>query len=69
MAEIQEDFANLNRLIDEIMRESVEAVEEVQTETQPEDETSRRRMSNPIKKKQKKNKTSFQKKLKNCGTR
>ena len=38
MAANQEDVANLNRLIDEIMRESVEAVEEVQTETQPEEE-------------------------------
>ena len=34
----QDDVANLNRLIDEIMRESVEAVEEIQTETQPEEE-------------------------------
>ena len=38
MAANQEDVANLNKLIDEIMRESFEAVEEVQTETQPEDE-------------------------------
>ena len=38
MAANQEDGANLNRLIDEIMCESVEAVEEVQTETKPKEE-------------------------------
>ena len=38
MATNQEKFANLNKLIDEIMRENVEAVEEVQSETQPEEE-------------------------------
>ena len=30
----QDDITNLNKLIDEIMRESVEAVEEVQLEPQ-----------------------------------
>ena len=34
----QEDVANINRLIDEIMREDVEAVEEVQSENQFEKE-------------------------------
>ena len=34
MAANQDDIANLNKLIDEIMRESVDAVEEVQTKTQ-----------------------------------
>ena len=38
MAAHQEDIANLNRLIDEIMRDIVEAVEEIQTKTQPEEE-------------------------------
>ena len=37
MASNQDDIANLNKLIDEIMRESVEAVEEVQLEPQPEE--------------------------------
>ena len=38
MAAPQEDVANLNRLIDEIMQDSVKAVEEIQTETQPEED-------------------------------
>ena len=35
MAANQGDIADLNKLIDEIMHESVEAVEEVQLEPQP----------------------------------
>ena len=35
MAANQDDIADLNKLIDEIMHESVEAVEEVQLEPQP----------------------------------
>ena len=38
MATIHDEVANLNKLIDEIMCENVEAVEEVQSETQPEEE-------------------------------
>ena len=38
MASNQDDITNLNKLIDEIMRESVEAVEEVQLEPQPGEE-------------------------------
>ena len=38
MAAHQEDVANLNRLIDKIMLDNVEAVEEIQTETQPEED-------------------------------
>ena len=38
MAANQDDVANLNKLIDEIMCENVEAVEEIQSETQPEEE-------------------------------
>ena len=38
MASHQEDVANHNRLIDEIMRDNVEAVEEIQTKTQPEED-------------------------------
>ena len=38
MAENQDDITNLNKLIDEIMRESVEAMEEVQLEPQPREE-------------------------------
>ena len=37
MAANQDDIANLNKLIDEIMLESVEAVEEVQLGPQPEE--------------------------------
>ena len=38
MATNQDEVANLNKPIDEIMRENVEAVEEVQLEIQPEEE-------------------------------
>ena len=38
MASNQDEITNLNKLIDEIMRESVEAVEEVQLEPQPREE-------------------------------
>ena len=38
MAANQDDITNLNKLIDEIMRENVEAVEEVQLEPQPGEE-------------------------------
>ena len=47
MAANQDDVANLNRLIDEIMRESVEAVEEVSTETQPEEERNVEKENQP----------------------
>ena len=40
MAANQDEMANLNKLIDEIMRENVEAVEEVQSENQPEEEVN-----------------------------
>ena len=36
----QDEMANLNKLIDEIMRKNVEAVEEVQSENQPEEEAN-----------------------------
>ena len=38
MAANQDEVANLNKLIDEIMDENVEAVEEVQSKNQPEEE-------------------------------
>ena len=38
MAANQDEVNNLNKLINEIMSENVEAVEEVQSETQPEEE-------------------------------
>ena len=38
MAANQDDITNLNKLIDEIMRESVEVVEEIQSEPQPGEE-------------------------------
>ena len=40
MAANQDEIANLNRLIDKIMRNNVEAVEEVQSETQSEEEVN-----------------------------
>ena len=45
MAAHQEDVSNLNRLIDEIMRDNVEAVEEVQLKNQPEEEVRWPRVS------------------------
>ena len=38
MAANQDNITNLNKLVDEIMRESVKAVEEVQLEAQPREE-------------------------------
>ena len=40
MAANQDEMANLNKLINEIMRKNVEAVEEVQSENQPEEEVN-----------------------------
>ena len=62
MAANQDDITNLNKLIDEIMRESVEAVEEVQLEPQPgeginvEQGTSQRKKSMRLHKGLKRNK-------------
>ena len=47
MAAHQEDISNLNRLIDEIMRDNVEAVEEIQTETQPEEDRNVEKGNHP----------------------
>ena len=40
MAANKDEMANLNKLIDEIMCENVEAVEEVQSENQPKEEVN-----------------------------
>ena len=40
MAANQDEVNNLNKMIDEIMRDNVEAVEEAQSETQPEEEVN-----------------------------
>ena len=40
MAANQDEMANLNKLIDEIICENVEVVEEVQSENQPEEEVN-----------------------------
>ena len=40
MATNQDEVNNLNKMIDEIMRDNVEAVEEAQSETQPEGEVN-----------------------------
>ena len=47
MATNQDGIANLNKLIDEIMRENVEAVEEVQLEPQPGEEIDIEQVSQP----------------------
>ena len=48
----QEDVVNINRLIDEIMRDSVEAVEVIQTETQPEEDRNVEKGNQPEKEEQ-----------------
>ena len=40
MAANQEEVDNLNKMIDEIMNDNVEAVEEAQQETQPEEKVN-----------------------------
>ena len=40
MAANQDEVNNLNKMIDEIMRDNVEAVEEAQSETQPKEEVN-----------------------------
>ena len=40
MAANQDEVNNLNKMIDEIMRDNVEVVEEAQSETQPEEEVN-----------------------------
>ena len=52
MATPQENVANLNRLIDEIMRENVEAIEEVQSENQLEEEGNVNQGNQPEEEKQ-----------------
>ena len=47
MAANQDDIANLNKLIDEIMHENVEAVEEVQLEPQPGEEINVEQVTQP----------------------
>ena len=47
MAANQDDIANLNKLIDEIIRENVEAVEEVQLEPQPVEEINVEQVTQP----------------------
>ena len=75
MAANQDDITNLNKLIDEIMCESVEAVAEVQLEPQPGEEINIEQGTQPeedehIEKEATEDaNTSFQKKLKICGTR
>ena len=47
MAANQDEMANLNKLVDKIMRENVEAVEEVQSETQLEEELNAEKGNQP----------------------
>ena len=75
MATNQDEVANLNKLIDEIMRENVEAVEEVQSETQPEEEINVEEGNQPEEDEQpdkeatEEEKDFISEKLKNYGTR
>ena len=75
MATNQDEVANLNKLIDEIMRENVEAVEEVQSETQPEEEINVEKGNQleegeqPDKEATEEEKDFISEKLKNYGTR
>ena len=54
----QDDITNLNKLVDEIMRESVEAVEEVQLEPQPGEEINVEQGTQPEEDKQLKKETT-----------
>ena len=47
MAANQDEVNNLHKLIDEIMRDNVKAVEEAQSETQPEEEVNAEKGSQP----------------------
>ena len=47
MATNQDDIANLNKLVDEIMRENFKAVEEVQLEPQPGEEINIEQVAQP----------------------
>ena len=47
MAANQDEIANLNKLIDEIMSENVKAVEEVQSKTQPEEDRNVEKGNHP----------------------
>ena len=47
MAANQDEVNNLNKMIDEIMRDNVEAVEEAQSETQPEEEVNAEKGNQP----------------------
>ena len=47
MAANQDEVNNLNKMIDEIMRDDVEAVEEAQPETQPEKEVNAEEENQP----------------------
>ena len=47
MAPNQDEVNNLNKLIDEIMRDNVEEVEEAQSETQPEEEVNAEKGNQP----------------------
>ena len=47
MAANQDEVNNLNKLIDEIMRDNVEAVEEVQSENQPAEEVNVEKGNHP----------------------
>ena len=54
----QDDITNLNKLVDEIMRESVEAMEEVQLEPQPGEEINVEQGTQPEEDKQLKKETT-----------
>ena len=47
MATNQDEVNNLNKLIDDIMRDNVEAVEEAQSENQPEEEVNAKKGNQP----------------------
>ena len=47
MAANQDEVNNLNKMIDEIMCDNVEAVEEAQSETQPEEEVNAKKGNQP----------------------
>ena len=75
MAVNQDEVNNLNKLIDEIMRNNVEAVEEAQSETKPEEEVNAEKGNKkeenelPEREVAEEEKDFISEEAKNCGTR
>ena len=61
MAANQDEINNLNKMTDEIMYDNVEAVEEAQSETQPEEEVNAEKGNQPEEEQPEREKTEEEK--------